>query len=45
MMSELLNIGTEDVYEVPMLAEAGDFTDRTQGYDTYMPEGNSSYRD
>jgi hypothetical protein len=44
MMSELLNIGTEDLYEVPMLAEAGDFTDRTQGIGDSDPEGTSGYQ-
>ena len=26
-MSEMLNIETEDVYEAPLLGEAGDFAD------------------
>jgi len=30
-MSETLNIDTEDVYEAPLLAEAGHFGDLTQG--------------
>jgi hypothetical protein len=31
MMSEPLNIDTEDVYEAPMLAEVGRFAALTQG--------------
>ncbi|MFB6533094.1 lasso RiPP family leader peptide-containing protein [Streptomyces noursei] len=30
-MSEALHIEPADVYEPPLLAEAGDFTDLTQG--------------
>jgi hypothetical protein len=38
-MSETLNIDTEDVYEAPMLVQAGDFTDLTQGDRTFIAEG------
>ncbi|WP_181923967.1 lasso RiPP family leader peptide-containing protein [Streptomyces inhibens] len=30
-MIETLNIETDDVYEAPVLVEAGDFADLTQG--------------
>lgn len=42
-MSETLNIETEDVYEAPMLAEAGNFADLTQGAHRRNPEGLGSY--
>jgi hypothetical protein len=38
-MSETLNIEIEDVYEAPMLAEAGDFAHLTQGVGSRDMEG------
>ncbi|MDJ1134488.1 lasso RiPP family leader peptide-containing protein [Streptomyces iconiensis] len=43
-MSETLNIETADVYEAPLLAEAGDFADLTQGAAGRWPEGIGGYR-
>lgn len=37
-MNEALNIETEDVYEAPMLSEAGDFADLTHGASYDYPE-------
>ncbi len=36
-MDQTLNIKTEDVYEAPMLSEAGDFAGLTQGEGTASP--------
>jgi hypothetical protein len=43
-MNETLNIETEDTYEAPMLMEAGDFTDLTQG-SSYLDPERSGYGD
>ncbi len=37
-MDAMLNIETEDVYEAPMLAKAGDFAGLTQGEGDAIPE-------
>lgn len=37
-MNAMRNIETEDVYVAPMLAEAGDFADLTQGEGDGIPE-------
>lgn len=42
IMSETLRIESDDVYEAPLLAEAGDFTDLTQGALGSRPEGPGS---
>ncbi|MEU7044157.1 lasso RiPP family leader peptide-containing protein [Streptomyces varsoviensis] len=41
-MSETLHIETADVYEPPVLAEAGDFADLTQGPGGGIPEGGGT---
>lgn len=41
-MSEALNIETEDVYEAPMVTEAGNFTELTQGTGRPFVEGPNS---
>ncbi|GAA1912790.1 lasso RiPP family leader peptide-containing protein [Streptantibioticus ferralitis] len=38
-MSETLATESADVYEPPMLAEAGDYTELTQGVEGITPEG------
>ncbi|MEU1629574.1 lasso RiPP family leader peptide-containing protein [Streptomyces sp. NPDC020096] len=38
-MSETLAIETTDVYEPPLLVEAGDYTELTQGTGGITPEG------
>ncbi|MGH3831856.1 MAG: lasso RiPP family leader peptide-containing protein [Pseudonocardiaceae bacterium] len=38
-MNETLNIETEDVYEAPILAEAGNFANLTQGGGNKSSEG------
>ncbi|MFE7114040.1 lasso RiPP family leader peptide-containing protein [Streptomyces sp. NPDC057654] len=43
-MSETLHIETADVYETPVLAEAGDFAELTQGPGGDVPEGSGSLR-
>lgn len=43
-MDQTLNIETEDVYEAPMLAEAGNFTHSTQGVGEAYSEGLSGYK-
>ncbi|MEV5884860.1 lasso RiPP family leader peptide-containing protein [Streptomyces sp. NPDC052020] len=43
-MSEVLeSIETVDVYEPPLLAEAGDYAEATQGTPFGLPEGLLSY--
>ncbi|MFG3242846.1 MULTISPECIES: lasso RiPP family leader peptide-containing protein [unclassified Streptomyces] len=42
-MNETLNIETADVYEAPLLAEAGDFADLTQGGGNSYTEGALVY--
>ncbi|MDJ1130564.1 lasso RiPP family leader peptide-containing protein [Streptomyces iconiensis] len=39
-----LNIEPDDVYETPLLAEAGDFTEHTQGANGWVAEGSGSRR-
>ncbi|MFH8985931.1 lasso RiPP family leader peptide-containing protein [Streptomyces varsoviensis] len=41
-MSETLHIETADVYEPPVLAEAGDFAELTQGRGIRFPEGSGA---
>ncbi len=41
-MSETLHIESADVYETPLLAEAGDFAELTQGRGYLFPEGNGA---
>ncbi|MFH8985932.1 lasso RiPP family leader peptide-containing protein [Streptomyces varsoviensis] len=41
-MSETLHIESADVYETPVLAEAGDFAELTQGYGYGAPEGSGT---
>ncbi|MFD7713178.1 lasso RiPP family leader peptide-containing protein [Streptomyces sp. NPDC059785] len=43
-MNETLNIEPADVYETPLLDEAGEFTDLTQGAIGTWPEGIGGYR-
>ncbi|MFE6922953.1 lasso RiPP family leader peptide-containing protein [Nocardia sp. NPDC057663] len=42
-MNETLNIEPAEVYEIPLLAEAGDFADLTQGGVRGATEGEHSY--
>ncbi len=42
VMSETLHIETADVYEPPVLAEAGDFAELTQGRGIRFPEGSGA---
>ncbi|MEV0277382.1 lasso RiPP family leader peptide-containing protein [Streptomyces sp. NPDC050610] len=44
-MSETLHIEPADAYETPLLAEAGDFAELTQGHGYDWPEGGGSRRD
>ncbi|MEV0265136.1 lasso RiPP family leader peptide-containing protein [Streptomyces sp. NPDC050617] len=43
-MSGTLHIETADVYETPLLAEAGDFAELTQGRGYDWPEGGGTRR-
>ncbi|MDJ1130566.1 lasso RiPP family leader peptide-containing protein [Streptomyces iconiensis] len=40
-----LNIEPDEVYEAPLMAEAGDFAELTQGGGIFYPEGSGSRRD
>lgn len=42
-MNQTLNIETEDVYEAPILAEAGDFAHSTQGEHQEDAEGSGTF--
>ncbi|MFH8985933.1 lasso RiPP family leader peptide-containing protein [Streptomyces varsoviensis] len=43
-MSETLHIESADVYETPVLVEAGDFAELTRGVGETWPEGGGTRR-